>query len=58
MKSDTVMRAIRHRSTRNGLLSDDAILGASVKSLDGGGSLGCRLGLCWVEGEEGEEGIH
>jgi hypothetical protein len=51
------MRAIRHRSTRNDLLSDHAILGASVKSLDGGGSLGCRLGL-GVEGEEGEEGIH
>jgi hypothetical protein len=57
MKSDTVMREIRQRSTRNGLLSDDAILGASVKSLDGGGSLGCGLGL-GVEGEEGEEGIH
>jgi hypothetical protein len=65
------MRAIRHRSTRNGLLSDDAIHGACASrravaavgivttaiSIDGGGRLGyrCRLGL-GDGGEEGEEG--
>ena len=52
------MRTIKHQSKRDGLLSDDAIgASASAISIDGGGGLGCRLGL-GVEGEEGEEGIH
>ena len=42
---------MRHQSKRNGLLSDDAIgASAAAISIDGGGGLGCRLGL----GAEGE----
>jgi hypothetical protein len=52
-----VMRVLRHRSKRNGPLSDDAIVVIAAIGIDGGGRLGWGLGL-GEEGEEGEEGIH
>ena len=53
-----LMGVMRHRSERNiGLLSDDAVVVRAAIGIDGGGRLGCGLGLRG-EGEEGEEGIH
>lgn len=52
-----MMRVMRHQSKKDGILSDDAICAsAATISIDGGGGLGCRLGLS-AGGEESEE-IH
>jgi hypothetical protein len=54
-----LMGVMRHRSAKRniGLSCDDAVVVCAAIGIDGGGRLGCGLGLR-SEGEEGEERIH